>query len=185
MGMGMRRIFPRVALSVAILAGLSGCFGTMSNNQPFSNEWNSQANSQLAETESLEQTDNSQIEADGQSSQEVDFRITGGCYNSYEELGSYAIFEEFDDDCYLIVECFPPEPARYAELQYFDETWIEEPSGETDSGGVLYLKVDPICDNGLWCDGVGSTELPSRRGAALRQREVRFSNWISHHTRAF
>jgi hypothetical protein len=168
MGMRMRRIFPRVALSIALLAGLSGCFGTMSNNQPFSSESNSQANSQLAETDSQEQTDNSQIEADGQSGQEVDFRITGGCYNSYEELGYYAIFEEFDDDCYLIVEVFPPEPARYAELQYFDETWIEESSGETDSGGVLYLKVDPICDNGLWCDGVWEYRVALEARGSLR-----------------
>lgn len=150
----MRRIFPTVALFVGLLAGLSGCFGTMSNNQTFPSELNSQAENQPTENEGLEQTDNSQTEAGGHSAQEVDFRITGGCYNSYEELGYYAIFEEFDDDCYLIVEVFPPEPARYAELQYFDETWIEESSGETDSGGVLYLKVDPICDNGLWCDGV-------------------------------
>lgn len=87
-------------------------------------------------------------------SQEVDFSISGGCLESNDELGYYGIFEEFNDDCYLIVEVFPSEPARFAQLQYFDETWETDSSGTTDSGGVIYLKVDPFCDDGFWCDGV-------------------------------
>lgn len=86
--------------------------------------------------------------------QEVDFTITGGCLESYDELGYYGIFEEFDDDCYLVVEVFPASPARFAELQYFDSTWITESSGRTDSSGIVYLEVDQYCEDGFWCEGV-------------------------------
>jgi hypothetical protein len=85
--------------------------------------------------------------------QEVDFTITGGCLESFEQLGYYAIFEEFGDDCYLVVEVFPPTPSRFAKLQYFDSTWVTESSGMTDSAGIVYLEVDQYCDDGYWCDG--------------------------------
>lgn len=86
--------------------------------------------------------------------QEVDFSITGGCLDSYDAVGYYGIFEEFSDDCYLVVEIFPAKPARYVSLQYFDSTWVTEDSQYTDSTGVIYLEVDPYCDDGYWCEGV-------------------------------
>lgn len=86
--------------------------------------------------------------------QEVDFTIAGGCQDSYEAIGYYGIFEEFEDDCFLVVEVFPAGPSRKAELQYFDETWVTETSAFTDSSGIAYLEVDPYCDDGYWCDGV-------------------------------
>lgn len=86
--------------------------------------------------------------------QDVDFTITGGCQDSYEQVGYYGIFEEYGDDCYLVVEVFPASPARFAELQHFDSTWITESSGMTDSSGIVYLEVDQYCDDGYWCDGI-------------------------------
>lgn len=86
--------------------------------------------------------------------QDVDYSISGGCQDSYEQVGYYGIFEEFNDDCYLIVEVYPPEPSRFAELQFFDSTWTTESSGYTDSEGILYLEVDQYCEDGYWCEGV-------------------------------
>jgi hypothetical protein len=86
--------------------------------------------------------------------QDVDFTITGGCQDSYEQVGYYGIFEEYGDDCYLVVAVFPATPARFAELQFFDSTWVTESSGMTDSSGIVYLEVDQYCDGGYWCDGI-------------------------------
>lgn len=108
-------------------------------------------------------------------SQAVDFSISGGCQNSYEAVGYYGIFEEFEDDCYLIVEVFPPSPRRYAELQYFDESWEMESSGYTDSEGILYLEVDNYCEDGYWCDGKWDYRVSVEADGALQaERSVTF-----------
>ena len=180
--MGFRRSIATFAWSVAFLGLLTGCVSFPDSNTIDASDFSSPSSSIAGEPDNLDQNSDDQIESHEQTEQEVDFRVTGGCYDSYEELGYYAIFEEFDDDCYLIVEVFPPEPGRYAELQYFDETWIEEASGETDSGGVLYLKVDPICDDGYWCDGIweyrvtlaATGELPAERSPVF---ELDFIPW--------
>jgi hypothetical protein len=151
--MGSHKYAKGFAISLTLMAGLAGCTGTSENNPSTINDSTTRIVPEPGINPEAE-TNDSDLNVDLVSEQEVDFRITGGCYKSYEELGYYGIFEEFDDDCYLIVEVFPPEPSRYAELQFFDETWTVESSGETDAGGVLYLKVDPICDDGLWCDGI-------------------------------
>jgi hypothetical protein len=91
---------------------------------------------------------------EGDLTQTVEYTISGGCLDSYETVGYYGMFEEFGDDCYLVVEVFPPEPSRLAELQYFDTTWVTESFARTDSTGIAYLEVDPFCEDGLWCDGL-------------------------------
>ena len=95
-----------------------------------------------------------QQEQEPELSQEVDFSISGGCLDSYDILGYYGIFEEYDDNCVLVVQVFPAEPRRFAELQYFDGTWVMEDSMTTDSQGVARLIVDTYCDDGYWCEGV-------------------------------
>ena len=87
-------------------------------------------------------------------SQSIDYTISGGCQDSYEQVGYYGVFEEFGDDCYLIVEVSPPIPSRTAKLQYFDSGWTTESTDTTDSEGFAYLEVDQYCDDGYWCDGV-------------------------------
>lgn len=117
-----------------------------------------------------------------QISQDVEFSISGGCQDSYEQVGYYGIFEEFGDDCYLIVEVFPPQPARFAELQYFNSTWEMESSGMTDRSGIVYLEVDQYCDDGYWCDGIwdyrvfveAEGSLPSERSITF---ELDFIPW--------
>lgn len=91
---------------------------------------------------------------DQAASQSIDYTIAGGCQGSYEAVGYYGIFEEFADDCYLIVSVYPASPSRYAQLQYLDDTWTTESSGWTDDDGIVYLDVDTYCEGGAWCDGV-------------------------------
>lgn len=88
-----------------------------------------------------------------QSTQQIEYFIQGGCLESYEQVGYYGMFEEFNDDCFLVVEIFPEEPRRTVDLQYFEGTWTTEATARTDGAGVARLQVDPICDNGFWCDG--------------------------------
>ena len=107
--------------------------------------------------------------------QAVDFSISGGCQDTYEDAEFYGIFEEFEDDCFLIVEVFPKQPRRFAELQYFDETWVTEASGFTDSEGILYLEVDTICEDGYWCDGIWDYRIAVEgQGVLEAERSVTF-----------
>lgn len=113
-----------------------------------------------AETETPSETstptftqETSESEQIASSAQEVYFSISGGCLESFEAIGSYSIFEEYQDDCQLIVELYPATPERLVLLQFYEEGWITETSSVTDVSGSAYLNVDPYCDDGLWCDG--------------------------------
>lgn len=138
-----------VGMFIACASFLAGCSSTTAV-EPSSNPTAEQTKRPSVEATQAE------IETDDElsPSQSIDYSIAGGCLDSYETVGYYGIFEEFGDDCFLVVEVFPPEPSRLAELQYFETTWVTESSVRTDSTGIAYLEVDPICEDGLWCDGV-------------------------------
>jgi hypothetical protein len=86
--------------------------------------------------------------------QEIEFSIAGGCLDSHDETGVYAIFEEFEDDCRLVVQVIPELPTRKAYLEYFDDGWKVESSAQTDSEGFAALEVDTVCEGGNWCEGI-------------------------------
>ena len=142
----------RIAGIAVILASiLTGCSSTP-NLEPSVSPTAQETEPTTIETEVAEET--VKPETTSAPSQTVEYTISGGCLDSFEILGHYRIFEEYGDDCYLVVEVFPPEPSRLAELQYFETTWVTESSARTDSTGIVYLEVDPLCEDGLWCDGV-------------------------------
>lgn len=185
----LRLLLVKVA-ATSLAIGLTGCI-TVNVPEALSSETESRPSpsastftAQPRETEETQAPDNeptqepqtTQSTAQPQRvTQDVDFSISGGCQDSFEQVGYYGIFEEFGDDCFLIVEVFPPEPARYAELQYFDRTWETESSGFTDSDGVLYLEVDVYCDGGFWCDGLWDYRVfVEAEGAQEAKRSVTF-----------
>ena len=93
-------------------------------------------------------------EDSGFSEQTIDYSISGGCQESYDEVGYYGMMESLDDDCTLIVQVSPVVPQRSVELQFFEDGWIMESTAITDSEGFAYLDVDPYCDDDYWCEGL-------------------------------
>lgn len=138
-----------VGLLIACTSFLAGCSAT-TGVEPTSDPTTEQTDRPSVETTQAEVETEDALAPN----QTVEYSIAGGCLDSYETVGYYGIFEEFGDDCFLVVEVFPPEPSRLAELQYFETTWVTESSVRTDSTGIAYLEVDPICEGGVWCDGV-------------------------------
>ena len=161
-----KRMTVTVLTCLAVSSTLAGCITFTIPRDEASPESSSQPSA------NVEQPSEDWRSTAGQS---VDFSISGGCQESYEAIGTYSLFEEFGDDCYLVVEVFPPEPARRADLQYFDSTWITESSLTTDSSGIAYLPVDPYCDDGFWCTGSfeyrlfveGAEYLPAERSVTF------------------
>lgn len=170
-----------VLVSAALL--LAGCITvevpaveeTTTSSRPTASETNVEVEPEQPIDSEPTETSTAEESSEGVTSQSVDFTIAGGCQETYEDADFYGLFEEFDDDCVLVVEVFPAEPRRFAELQYFDETWITEASGFTDSEGILRLSVDNICEDGYWCDGIWDYRVAvEAEGSLEAQRSVTF-----------
>ena len=145
-----------VALAFAMTSVLTGCI-TINAPEPIPSETTAAQESQVtapADTD-VPGDESFQVEEDsGFSSQFIDYSISGGCQDSYEDVGYYGMMESLDDDCTLIVEVTPAAPQRSVELQFFEDGWIMESTATTDSDGFAYLDVDPYCDDDYWCEGV-------------------------------
>jgi hypothetical protein len=87
--------------------------------------------------------------------QKVSYYIDGDCLDYYDEEGEYAFFEDEPDwECYITVLVKPTRPVRTVQLQYWSGTkWKQESISKTSSTGRAYLDFDPICSDGLYCDG--------------------------------
>jgi len=144
-----------VALAMAMSSVLTGCI-TINAPEPSPSETTASQESQATTPADSDVAgdESFQVEEDsGFSSQFIDYAISGGCQDSYEDVGYYGMMESLDDDCTLIVEVSPALPQRSVELQFFEDGWIMESTATTDSDGFAYLDVDPYCDDDFWCEG--------------------------------
>ena len=185
----LRRILT-LGLTALVLAG---CTATTSESTPTNSpsptqttQENGSSTQETTEPSAAETAAPIEAEAQPEESvqitQELDFSIAGGCLDSYDQVGYYGIFEEFDDNCELIVEVFPTEPSRFVELQYFEDTWVTEDTAYTDSQGIARLFVDVYCEDGYWCEGAwdyrlivdAEGSLPADRSPVF---ELEFVSW--------
>jgi hypothetical protein len=144
-----------LALQLTLVTVLSGCI-TINAPEPTDQGVTPTAESQ-ATTEDSSETSGTDYDQDANSEfadQSFDYTISGGCQDSYDEVGYYGMMESLDDDCTLIVQVSPVVPQREVELQFFEDGWIAESTTTTDSEGFAYLDVDPYCEDDLWCDGL-------------------------------
>ena len=142
--------------SVMQLAGvllLSGCI-TINPPAPSPSESAASTEDQVTSQADSGSTTEYSDEADTTFGQTIDYTISGGCQESYEDVGYYGMLESLNDDCTLIVQVLPVTPQREVELQFFEDGWVTENTATTDSEGFAYLDVDPYCEDNLWCDAL-------------------------------
>lgn len=54
----------------------------------------------------------------------------------------------------LVVSADPAQPQQYAKLQFKQRgSWVREDGAATNSSGNAHLSLNPICDDGKWCEG--------------------------------
>lgn len=143
-----------LALQIALTTVLTGC---ITINAPEASPTDSTDYSQGQVTSPADRGVEEDVlveEDSGFSEQTIDYSISGGCQESYDEVGYYGMMESLDDDCTLIVQVSPVVPQRSVELQFFEDGWIMESTAITDSEGFAYLDVDPYCDDDYWCEGL-------------------------------
>lgn len=143
-----------LALQIALTTVLTGC---ITINAPEASPTDSADSSQGQVTSPADSGAEEDVlveEDSGFSEQTIDYSISGGCQESYDEVGYYGMMESLDDDCTLIVQVSPVVPQRSVELQFFEDGWIMESTAITDSEGFAYLDVDPYCDDDYWCEGL-------------------------------
>lgn len=143
-----------LALQLAVVTVLAGCI-TINAPDPSSTESVDSSLGQVTSPADSGLEEDVVVEEDsGYLTQTIDYSISGGCQDSYEEVGYYGMMESLDDTCTLIVEVSPAVPQRTVELQFFEDGWVTESTATTDSEGFAYLDVDPYCEDDYWCEGL-------------------------------
>lgn len=145
-----------VKFSAIQIAGVSLLSGCITINPPSPSPSESETSFQNQVTSPAESSSTAEYSDEGEDStgQAIDYTISGGCQESFDEVGYYGMMESLNDDCTLIVQVLPEAPQRTVELQFFEDGWVTENTATTDSEGFAYLDVDPYCDDDLWCEGL-------------------------------
>ncbi len=141
------------AIQLTGLLLLTGCI-TINPPAPSPSESETATEEQVTSPADSGSTTDYSDESAGSFGQTIDYTISGGCLDSYDEVGYYGMMESLNDDCTLIVQVLPETPQRTVELQFFEDGWVTENTATTDSEGFAYLDVDPYCDDNLWCEGL-------------------------------
>jgi hypothetical protein len=141
------------AIQIAGVSLLSGCI-TINPPSPSPSESETSFQNQVTSPADSSSTAEYSDEDEDSTGQAIDYTISGGCQESFDEVGYYGMMESLNDDCTLIVQVLPEAPQRTVELQFFEDGWVTENTATTDSEGFAYLDVDPYCDDDLWCEGL-------------------------------